>query len=390
MRLLESIEDNFLNQVIDSPTRGGVILDLVTNTSELIVTSRLEAAWAAVIMHWDGVRKAKAWLELTLASYGSQKRNVKESVPLLMSKNGKLVTTNEEKAEVHNNIFASVFTGNLSSHTSQVDGLEGRDWGSKVPPTVRENQVCDHLRNLNIQTSMGPNEMHSRVLSGIECTLSKFADDTKLSDAADTPEGQDAIQRDLDRLEKWAPANLRFNKAKCRVLHLGRGNSQYQCRVGDKGIESSPTKKDLGVSVDEKLDMTSNMYSQPRKPTVSWAASKEAWPTGQGWSFCPSTLLCKDPTWSTVSSSGALSWFEGTSPQHKKHIDLLKQVQTHKNVRGPKVDTALEVGPHQCRVQGDDHLSGPTHHAVPDTGQDAVGLLGHLGTLLACIQPAVH
>jgi len=82
--------------------------------------------------------------------------------------------------------------------------------------------------------------------SEMKCTLSKFADDTKMSGAVGMPEGQDVIQKDLDKLEKWACVNLmKFTKAKYKVLHWSQSNPWYQYRLGDEGIENSLAEKDL-------------------------------------------------------------------------------------------------------------------------------------------------
>ena len=101
---------------------------------------------------------------------------------------------------------------------------------------------------------------------GLVSKISKFADDTKIGTSADNEGKVKQLQEDLEKIGDWSEKwQMPFNLDKCKVMHIGHKNLNYNYNLLGKELESCQQEKDLGVTITNDLQSSKQCIEVEKK-----------------------------------------------------------------------------------------------------------------------------
>ena len=155
---------------------------------------------------------------------------------------------------------------------------------------------------------------------GITSYISKFADDTKLMTPSNSITNCDILQTDLNKMAIWARNWLmEYNVDKCKVLHIGKNNPQFEYSLNDTKIVTSTNETDLGVI------MTSDLKSEAHISKVTKMGNKLVGLIGRSFEVKSRDVIIR--LYKTLVRPHLEYCVQVWSPHFVKDIDKLERIQ---------------------------------------------------------------
>ena len=176
--------------------------------------------------------------------------------------------------------------------------------------------------------------------AGVISSISKFADDTKVGGKALTTKDCEILQQDLNKITQWSEKwQMSFNVDKCKVMHVGSRNPNFNYKMQGKPLQVVQEESDLGVTISSDLKHTRHCKTACKKANtmLGFIARNFEYKT-------PEVMLSLYNSMVRPHLEYAVQFW---SPNYRKDIESLERVQR----RATRMIPSLRALPYEERLK---------------------------------------